>query len=187
MHAEREIGGLLRLEGAAGQFGDDRDLARGRGNLPIAAPPSLTKSCALRSRALPTPMTIRRDTVKARRRDDVERRAVFALEPVGGCRSRHQVAGRGESLAGRRAEFEPLLAEHDENALGGRAEGGKFKLGGGRGMVGFVPILVRRESGMSRLAAPAKPGCGSRAKTAWPGSARGRRLTPPADLTFCCA
>ena len=70
----------------------------------------------------------RRDTVEPGRRDEVERRPVLALEPVGGRRPGHQIAGRRDRAAGRAAEFEPLLAEHNKNALGGRGQGGKFKL-----------------------------------------------------------
>ena len=94
----------------------------------MAMPPSLTKSWALSSRALPTPDHDQARHVEARRRHDFQRRSALALEPVGGGGALHQIAGRRQRLAGRRPEFQPLLAEHDENALGGSGQRGEFKL-----------------------------------------------------------
>ena len=68
LHAEREIGGLVGLERPAGQFGKDRrPRSPTDGIRPMAAPPSLTKSCGLSLPALPTPITIRRVDRQARR------------------------------------------------------------------------------------------------------------------------
>src|SRR5262249_45975430 len=62
------------------------------------------------------------------RRDEVERRPVFALESVGHRRPSHQIAGRPERTARGGPEFHPLLTEQDNNALSGRGKGSKFKL-----------------------------------------------------------
>ena len=62
LRAERQVGRLVGLERAAGKLGEDRGLAGRDGTLPMAAPPSLTKSCDLNLPALPTPKTTSRDT-----------------------------------------------------------------------------------------------------------------------------
>ena len=118
----------LRPDSAAGEIDQDGRRFAAAGILPIADPPSLTKSCDLRSRTLPAPMTMRRVTPRS------AGATISSTEPLLPL-NRSAVAARdtrspvGSShLAGRLTEFEPLFAEQDENALGGRGQRGKFKL-----------------------------------------------------------
>jgi hypothetical protein len=67
---------------------------------------------------------------QARRRHNVEGTAVLAGELLGPRRPLHQVASRTQRFAGRRPDFQPFLAEHNQNTLGGRGERGKRKLSG---------------------------------------------------------
>ena len=115
----------LRLQRAAGKFGEDRwPRPRPRGTLPIAAPPSLTKSCGLSLPALPTPSTISRADRQPGRRDDVERAAALAGEPVGRRRAPHQVPGRRQAPCGSRGpNFTPSSQNTMRTPLAGVANG----------------------------------------------------------------
>ena len=88
-------------------------------------PPSFTKSRGLRSRGLADAHNDQTRHVEAGGRHQVERRSVLALEPVGCRRPRDQIAGGLERFARGGAEFQPLLAEQDENALAGVENGAK--------------------------------------------------------------
>src|SRR4029077_4755088 len=149
LQPERQVGGALGFESSVGQIGDERDIARGRGNSAHGGAPQFDEVARLEIARLADAHDEQARHLKARWRDEIERRAVFALEPVGARRSPHQVAGWGESAARHRAEFELFLAEQDKNALGGRAEGGKFKLQAARHKARLLlsRVQVARESG----------------------------------------
>src|SRR5205814_2270045 len=66
--------------------------------------------------------------VEPRGRHDVEGGPVLALETVSGGGAGDQIAGRGEEVPGSGTEFQPVLAEHDENALRRRDNRSKAEL-----------------------------------------------------------
>src|SRR5262249_44512355 len=78
--------------------------------------------------------------------------------PIGGGRPHDELARRPERSARGGAKFDPFLAEQDENTLGGRGEGGKFKLQAA-GHEGFSPFdspqkwkpVLRAQSSLRRL------------------------------------
>ena len=126
--AEREVGDPIRLHPAARQIGDDGRLPRGGRNFAHRDAAELHEVLGLEVARLAHPHNDQTRHVEAGRRHQVERRSVLALESVGGRRPRDQVAGGIERLASGGPEFQPLLAEQDENALCGRRKRGKIEL-----------------------------------------------------------
>ena len=122
------------------------------------------------------------------RRDDVEGTAALAGEPVGRRRALHQVAGRRQRLAGRRAELHPVFAEHNENTFGRSRKRGECELTGiGHGSSFQKQRRLRRYGAV-------RPPC--KARPAWPqpcagGAPESRRQTGRRRslrrLTVCCA
>ena len=81
-------------------------------------------------------------------RHDVEGRSVLALEPLGLRRPLDQIAGRLEHRAGGRPELEPVVAEHNENALGASRKRHEIELqGGGHRRPFAVPRRARNGLG----------------------------------------
>src|SRR5262245_32944394 len=113
--------------------------AAAAGTLPMAAPPSLTKSLALRSAGLPQPVTTGRDTLEAAGPHERECAAAPALEIVGGGRPGDQGRRRAQQAAGRGAELQRIVTEHDENTGRRHREFGKSN---GRA-VGHDAVLLR--------------------------------------------
>ena len=176
LRPERHVGGALRLEGAVGQIGDERDIARARGNSAHGGAAQFDEVARLEIARLADADDEEARHLKPRWRDEVERRAVLALESVGTRRSLNQVAGWSERAPRRRTEFELVFAEQDKNAFGGRAEGGKFKLqaarhkarllssGTQRASQKWNPVL-RRRSSLCRFRNNPGPVCGEGAGT----------------------
>src|SRR6516225_1945074 len=128
LHAERHVGGPLGLDGAPGQVGDEGGLARRRRDLAHADAAELDEILSLEVAGLADAHDDKTRQVEPGRRDEVERRGVLALEPIGRRRPPHQIAGRRQRAARGGPEFDPVLTEQDKNTLGGRAKGSKFKL-----------------------------------------------------------
>ncbi len=116
-------------------------LARRRRNLAHGDAAELDEILRLEVARLADPDHHEARHVEPERRHDVERRAVLALEPVGRRGPPDQIAGRLERPAGGGAELEPLLTEHNKNALGGRRKRCKFELQGA-GHDGWCPSTV---------------------------------------------
>ena len=100
------------------------------GSLPIARPPSLRKSFGLRSIVLPSADHDQPSGLEPRRHDQFQCRVFLAGKTLRLGRPRHQVSRRSEGLARGGAEFQPVVAEHHENALGGGSERAKAELEG---------------------------------------------------------
>ena len=158
LRAEREVGRLSGFSGAAGKFGEDRRLGRrAAGTLPMAAPPSLTKSCGLSLLALPAPDHDQPGDRQAGRRDDVERAAALAGEPVGRGRALHQVAGRRQRLAGRRRRISARRRRTRRERPWPAAQMGRIRACGHRPWQ--VPFDERRGCAVM---APVRPLCKAR-------------------------
>ena len=119
----------------------------------MATPPSLTKSSALRSLGLADPDDDQARDLEAGRAPRCRGSTPFLpLNRSAAAARVDEIAGRGQQLAGRRAEFEPLLAEHNENTLGGRRKRDKFEL---QGAGHRDSLLVSSEIGTAAIPAPA--------------------------------
>ena len=100
------------------------------GSLPMAEPPSLRKSFGLSSLVLPSPITTSRAALSPAGTTSSSAEFFLPVKRSAFAAARHQVGRRPEGLRRSRAEFEPVVAEHHENALGGGGEGAKAKLEG---------------------------------------------------------
>ncbi len=128
MRTQRQLGRPLRPDGAAGEIGDEGRLARGRRDLAHRAPAELDEILSLEVAGLADADDDKTRHIEPGRRDEIERRPALALEPIGCGRPHDEIARRRERTARGGSEFDPFLAEQDKNTLGGRGEGGKFKL-----------------------------------------------------------
>ena len=180
-NAQRDVGGPFRLDRPARQVGDDLASVAAGAILPIAMPPSLTKVFRLEIGDLADADDDQARQVKPGRRQDVERRTVLALEPLGRRRPGYQVARRRPAPCGLRAEFEPLFAEYNENAFGGAPNGANFSCN--------VADMRGSSAGGGKqvwpgLTPPAKPNLHDRRA---PRRGRPNSRCSPVALTLCCA
>ena len=128
MRTQRQVGHPLRPDGAAGEIDDEGRLARGRRDLAHRDPAELDEILSLEVAALADADDDKTRHIEPGRRDEIERRPALALEPIGCGRPHDEITRRRERTARGGSEFDPFLAEQDKNTLGGRGEGGKFKL-----------------------------------------------------------
>ena len=86
------------------------------GSLPMASPPSLSRSFCSRPAVLPAPITTRRATFSPSGTISSSAEPLLPVKRSALAARATRPAAGAERLGGGRAEFEPVVAEHDENA-----------------------------------------------------------------------
>src|ERR1700724_3398285 len=136
---EHQVGDLIALERARGEFGKDRGLRGHRRHLAHGNAAELDHILAFELAVLAGPDHDEPRQLELRGRHDVERRAVLAVEAIRRRRPAHQIANRRQCALGCGAEFEVFPTEHNENTAQA-AKGGEAELGG----VGHGSVLPDR-------------------------------------------
>ena len=121
-HAGGDRGRLLGLHGAVRQFGHDRHRFVAGAQLAGGDAAEFEKVLLLEVRQLAGADHDQARDLEALRRQNIERGPALALELVGRRGPRDEIGRRAQRLAGRRAEFQRIVAEHHQNAA---RDGGK--------------------------------------------------------------
>ena len=143
-HTCADRGGLFRLHRRIRQIGDNRHGVAAGAQLAGDDAAELEKIIVLDCRQFADANHDQARGLEALGRQNIQHRAALALEPVGRSNAPSQIGPRSQRLAGRGAEFQRVVAEHDEDAARGGGKRDEADLDG----VGHGQIL--QKSGCNR-------------------------------------